>query len=109
MLALDFPGVAELRAQADSALVVGRCGCGCATIDLAVPETAPLAKVESATPVWADVPATGEGLILLVDYGRLSCLEIYGTEEPVSSVFPEPKWIVPVLEDSYWTESDEPD
>ena len=34
LLTQDFPAVDELRAQVPSAIVAGRCGCGCATVDL---------------------------------------------------------------------------
>jgi hypothetical protein len=37
LLSTEFPGVEALRAQARSAVVVGRCDCGCPTIELAVP------------------------------------------------------------------------
>lgn len=89
MLALDFPGAAELRVQAESAQVVRRCDCGCATIDLAVADDVPLAVVTSRTPVNADVDdLVGGGLIVFVDEGRLSCLEIYAAEDPVPREFP---------------------
>jgi hypothetical protein len=36
LLAVDFPGSKELRQQAKHVRVVGRCDCGCATVDLDV-------------------------------------------------------------------------
>ena len=36
LLAADFPGVEELREQARVASVVGRCLCGCASVDFSV-------------------------------------------------------------------------
>jgi len=37
LLPPEFEGVQELRWQADRAVVVGRCRCGCPTIDIDVP------------------------------------------------------------------------
>src|SRR5436309_2398133 len=44
LLTPDFPGRDALRAQANTAKVVGRCSCGCATIDLATDPEAPFAE-----------------------------------------------------------------
>jgi hypothetical protein len=41
LLSVDFDGATDLRAQARDATVVGRCGCGCPTVDVALPDTAP--------------------------------------------------------------------
>lgn len=46
VLSIDFVGVEQLRGQVEAALVVGRCDCGCPTIDLAVADSAPKAHVE---------------------------------------------------------------
>jgi hypothetical protein len=43
MLSVDFEGGAALREQASRAVVVEQCTCGCATIDLAIPDDAPAA------------------------------------------------------------------
>jgi hypothetical protein len=40
LLSLEAPGVAELREQVPTALVVGKCRCGCASIDLWVDRNA---------------------------------------------------------------------
>jgi len=92
LLAADFPGAAELRAQSPTARVTGRCGCGCPTIDLAVDEAVPRAQVTSRMPVEADVP-DGGGLIVFVDDGRLSCLEYWFTTDEKPSGFPPPEQI----------------
>ena len=41
LLAPDFPGSAQLRSQMPEAMVVGVCDCGCPTVDISVPRTAP--------------------------------------------------------------------
>jgi hypothetical protein len=89
MLALDFPGAAELRVQASSARVSGGCDCGCPTIDLVVVDGALPAAVTSRTPVNAEVDGvTGGGLIVFVDEGRLSRLEYYSAEDSPPEDFP---------------------
>jgi len=93
VLAADFPGAAELRRQAATARVVGRCGCGCATIDLAVDDGTPRAEVLDRVPVEAAVPAGG--LLLFVDEGRLSCLEYWSTSGEPPAEFPPPALIRP--------------
>lgn len=75
MLVPEFPGAAELRVPTRSARVVGRCGCRCPTIDLAVDVAARVAEVRGGTPVWANVLDAEGGMILVVEGGRLSCLE----------------------------------
>ncbi|GLY34978.1 hypothetical protein Amsp01_010020 [Amycolatopsis sp. NBRC 101858] len=92
VLATDFPGAAELRVQARTAWVTGRCACGCPTIDLAVDDAAPVADVGSGVAVEVDV-ADG-GLIVFVDDGRLSGLE-YWTVGDTPAEFPPPGAIRP--------------
>lgn len=81
LLGVEFPGVDELRVQAGSATVVGGCDCGCPSIDLQVPDAAPLASGLSSrlAPAEGVVSPQGDGLpgeiILFVDDGRLSYLE----------------------------------
>src|ERR1700755_1437052 len=43
LLSAEFPGVEKLRQQAQTAHVIGRCQCGCATIYLGVDESLPVA------------------------------------------------------------------
>jgi hypothetical protein len=88
LLAADFPGAAELRAQAPTARVTGRCDCGCPTIDLVVDEATPSAPLENSVAVEAGVP--GGGLIVFADGGRLSCLEYWTTAEQTPAEFPPP-------------------
>jgi hypothetical protein len=96
LLAVDFPGAAELRAQAPTARVTGRCECGCPTVDLSVDQATPVANVEGRVPIEADVlEGQAGGLVLFVDEGRLSCLE-YWTVDGTPTEFPSPQQIRPV-------------
>jgi hypothetical protein len=88
LLAPEFPGVLELRAQVSDAMVVGRCDCGCPTVNLQVPGSAPPSSVvpkNRLAPYEGRVAAldgepTGD-IILFVDGGYLSCLEyVYYTD-----------------------------
>jgi hypothetical protein len=92
MLAQDFPGSEELRAQVPATVVTGRCTCGCATIDLRV-ESAPRAAeapVQNGVLISADVRDTGSGALLFVEDGYLSCFEVYSIEdEPAALPHPE--------------------
>ena len=97
-LSTDFPGAAELRAQAESARVVQECQCGCPTVDLAVSEDVLLAAVTSRTPINAVVDGVeGGGLIVFVDDGRLSGLEFYAAVDPMPREFPALEKIHPYL------------
>src|SRR4051794_28343587 len=89
LLAMDFPGAPELRAQVDSVVVSRGCDCGCPSVDLVVEGDVPLAAVTSRTPVNADVDGVlGGGLIVFVDDGRLSGLEYYSVENEKPTEFP---------------------
>jgi len=90
LLAMDFPGASELRAQVDSTVVAGSCACGCPTVDLVVEGDLPPARVTSRTPVTAEVDGVlGGGLIVFVDNGRLSGLEYYSVEGHLPSDWPD--------------------
>lgn len=98
MLAMDFPGALELRAQVDSTVVSGRCACGCPTVDLVVEGDVQPATVTSRTPVNAEVDGVlGGGLIVFVDDGRLSGLEYYSVEEQHPSDWPDLTQIRPYV------------
>jgi hypothetical protein len=88
LLAVDFPGAAELRAQAATARVTSRCGCGCPSVGLTVSETAPVAEVEGRVAVDADAP--DGGLIVFVDEGRLSWFEYWSIGDRAPAGFPPP-------------------
>jgi hypothetical protein len=93
ILSIDFDGVAQLREQASSVLVTGKCDCGCPSIELTVatearPAAVPhrLAPVEGIVAPIADEPP-GE-VILFVDDGRVSFLEYVHYSDPPPSDWP---------------------
>ena len=96
MLSVDAPGVNELRAQAATAEVSGRCDCGCATIDLSVDRaTSPRTSIREHVAIDThtvpdDEPGSLYELIVFVDDGWLSRVEIvyYGDSPPTE--FPRP-------------------
>ncbi len=83
-----FQGVAALRKQLVGVQVVGRCDCGCPSIDLEpASERARSDQVGRLAPVELEViPAAGEppgAVILFVDGGKLSYLEyVHYSEAP---------------------------
>ncbi|MCA0328429.1 MAG: hypothetical protein LCI03_00835 [Actinobacteria bacterium] len=90
LLAMDFPGAPELRAQVDSTVVSGRCACGCPTVDLVVEGDVQPARVTSRTPVTAEVEGVlGGGLIVFVDNGCLTGLEYYSVDGHHLSDWPD--------------------
>jgi hypothetical protein len=80
ILSRDFQGVQALREQALDVQVVGRCDCGCPSVEL---EPSPLRpksdQVGRLAPVELEVAPEGDEppgqIILFVDDGRLSYLE----------------------------------
>ncbi len=91
VLSEDFDGVGELREQARTVTVVGRCDCGCPSVELAVDAQAPKSQYAGTVlptegriePVGIEPP--GEVLLFAKD-GRLSYLEyvFYGDTPPSS-------------------------
>jgi hypothetical protein len=85
----DFDGRDALLAQVDAARVVGYCGCGCASVDLAVDCSPAMTSVahpipNEATVFGADGEAIGSVLVFVRD-GCLSMLEVYDYfGEPIS-------------------------
>jgi hypothetical protein len=80
LLSQEFEGVHELRRQAVGAQVVGRCECGCPTVNIVADEAAPssrivgpLAPVELRITPLGDEPP-GE-VLLFVEAGRMTSLE----------------------------------
>lgn len=92
LLAGDFPGAAELRAQLPTVRVSGGCRCGCPTIDLVVDDAAPAAALNGRVAAEADAP--DGGIILFADEGRLSELEYWSTGDETPAEFPPPERIV---------------
>jgi len=92
LLALDFPGVIELRCQAPSARVVGKCSCGCASVELEVDrELCPPSTAGRPIPAEATVLDRSDnpvgGVMVFLKAGYLSYLEIYSFDKPIE-VFP---------------------
>ncbi len=87
-LSHDFRGVEELRTQVGRLRGSSGCTCGCGTLDLHVPDTLPRSSADGPVPVEgtvvsADGQPTG-GLLLFVEDGRLSGLEVYSlTDDPL--------------------------
>jgi hypothetical protein len=85
----DFEGRDALVVQVESARVDSYCGCGCATVGLTVDPAAPSVHLTyRPIPNDADVvDGEGEllgGVIVFVDDGYLSLLEVYWYEDPIS-------------------------
>ncbi|MFC7259584.1 hypothetical protein [Streptomyces lutosisoli] len=82
------PLSSALRAQLPYAGVVRRCGCGCATVDVAVDQTAvPPAPAHGnpAADAWYAEPEDA-GVMVFTKDGYLSLLEIYSaSSEPIST------------------------
>ncbi|WP_214108066.1 hypothetical protein [Acrocarpospora catenulata] len=83
LLGQNFSGANELRAQVPSAVITGRCGRGCATVDLR-PGTGPRAldsPIQDDVLVSASVQGNEAGVLLFIEDGHLSCLGIYTTKD----------------------------
>jgi len=76
--------------------VVGRCDCGCPTVDIAVPHTMPpsLEQVGPGPLPFEGVVRPREddsegGILLFAQGGYLSCLEYYTNYDPSPDDWPE--------------------
>jgi hypothetical protein len=91
VLSVDFPGAEALRVQAQSVVAVGRCDCGCPTIDLQVADGVPAAEglTGGLVPAEGRVRPVAEeppgDIIVFVDGGKLSCLEYVYYDGPPSA------------------------
>ena len=87
LLAFDVDGVAALREQARSVRAAPGCTCGCGSLDLFVHDSSPtstaLSPFSGEGAVLDDAGEEVGGLILLLDAGRLSYLEIYSYFDPL--------------------------
>ena len=94
LLEPDWPGSKELRQQAGVTQVVGKRGCGCATVEFAVDKSkAPQAPALNPAPiegtVWnQDRSQVVGGILLSAPEGWLSSLEIYSVSDDTMPVFP---------------------
>ncbi|MFI8187058.1 hypothetical protein OG539_26290 [Actinacidiphila glaucinigra] len=94
LLAGPDPVCSALRGQIPHARVTGRCGCGCATLDLTVDQSAvPPAPVHGnpAADAWYAVPDDA-GVMAFTEGGYLSRLEIHSASEPITA-WPEPHFL----------------
>jgi hypothetical protein len=93
LLSPEFEGVQELRWQSDNAVVVGRCLCGCPTIDIdvrsispPVPISGPLSPFEAKVSAEED-EMPGE-IILFVRGGLISSMEYVYYSDTAPSEWP---------------------
>ncbi len=91
LLSQRFLSRDELKTQLASARVVGRCNCGCETVDLAVAEAnSPPAQVKFRVPVEAATRVRpGTCVLLHVVNGWLRELEVY-RDDGESATLPDP-------------------
>lgn len=94
LLSPRVKGVTPLREQARDVVVSGRCDCGCPTIHLTPRRDAPLAQVggrlwpvEGRVDPVGDEP--GQEIILFVDHGKLSSLELVFYSKSVPIAWPD--------------------
>lgn len=95
LLAASDPVGAALLAQVPHTRVVGRCGCGCATVDLEVDRTA-VAPAQSHDNPAVEAGYTdpdSAGVMVCTEGGYLSLLEIYSVADEPISAWPDPRHI----------------
>lgn len=95
LLAGSDPVSDALLAQVPHTRVVGRCGCGCATVDLSVDRTA-VAPAPSHDNPAVDAGYTDPhlaGVMVCTEGGYLSLLEIYSVSDEPISTWPDPRFI----------------
>lgn len=97
LLAHDFAGVEPLREQARHVLASRGCECGCGTINL-TPQDQDAPRSTSSSPAGVEgrvLGADGEdigGLLLFLEDGLLSSLEVYSYDEPLP--LPESRQVI---------------
>lgn len=104
-LALDFEGVVALRDQARGAMAAPGCTCGCGSLSLfpngASPRSTAASPIPSEGRIRDDAGEEVGGLLLFLDTGRLSYMEVYSYFMEVYSYFdPLP---LPPPEHVHWT------
>lgn len=103
LLSRDFPGVHALRRHAHEVVVVGRCECGCPTIELGSPGAGKSADPGRLTPVEGRVLAEDgtpqQELLLFASDGQLRSAELawYGDTPPVRWPAPEQVQLVEIV------------
>ena len=97
-LSVDFVGVEALRVQSSMVLGQRACRCGCASLDLVVAQSAPLAHVTERVPVSAAArlpePIGAVEILLFLDGGQLSLMEIASDGDQVPARWPDPGTLV---------------
>jgi hypothetical protein len=89
---LSGAGVDELdvvRQQLEAAVATDQCDCGCPTIGIAVDAARARPTSYSGRPV-AETPWEHGSIMVWIDDGWLSNLEIYGWEDEAPSEWPDP-------------------
>ncbi len=98
LLAFDFDGVAALREQARGVRAAPGCTCGCGSLHLFVAATSSPSTAASPIPAaGAVLDDAGEeigGLLLFLDAGRLSYMEVHSYFDPLP---------LPLVEHVRWT------
>ena|SRR6185503_11799899 len=91
MLSVDDPRIEPLRDQRRTVVATGVCGCGCASIDLAVDRVSCRPAAICRQPIAADINLASAdpagqiqpgGLLVFLDDGWLSLLEIWWIDRP---------------------------
>jgi hypothetical protein len=96
MVSAEDPRLAALRHQAEVTTVTGKCSCGCATVFLAVDHDRAAAAMDLCSPVtqthnrFPSDPGRFRELILFLNGGWLSSLEIVFYDGPPPVEFPPP-------------------
>lgn len=92
-LALDFEGVAALRIQARGVMAAPGCTCGCGSLDLfpdgASPRSTAASPIPSEGGIRDDAGEEVGGLLLFLDAGRLSYMEVNSYFDPLPLPPPE--------------------
>ena len=100
MLSVDDPRIEPLRGQRARAVVTGMCTCGCASVNLDVDREHSRPADICGQPISADLNASQAdltnpnehyGLMVFLDEGWLSLLEIWWIENPPKQ-FPPTSW-----------------
>jgi hypothetical protein len=92
------PGAHNYLAQVDVARVVGRCSCGCPSVDLSVDGIGPdraAGMVSLSDWLWPTPEGPLFGLVLFATDGRLACLEAWSVDGIATPKrWPEPEELV---------------
>lgn len=96
LLTPDFPGVEALRGQRVGLRVVGRCNCGCPSVELTPRPGSPASdQVGRLSPVELAVAPLGDeppgNIILFVDDGKLSYMEYVHYSDRPPEAWPSPQ------------------